>query len=147
MKTYLNSHTTASPQSFRPGSAFLLGQLWWWWVGALSPGLRGGGGQPRPHWSQHRRTPRCFALRDANTARLQCFRFGRSAWQEAPTGSLPRKETFRESRGPQWNTCFTKGLQASASSLVSLREILAQCSSKWKQKYPKKKKEKKKENR
>lgn len=83
--------------------------------------------------SQHWPTPCCFALRDANTGRLQCLRSCGSAWQRAPTGSLPRKKPLRESRGPQWNTCFTKGLQASASSLVSLTETLAQCSSKWKQ--------------
>lgn len=86
-----------------------------------------------PHWSQHWLTPCGFALRDANTWRLQCLRSCSSAWQRAPTGSLPRKKPLRESRGPQWNTCFTKELQASASSLVSLAETLAQCASKWKQ--------------
>lgn len=98
----------------------------------------------RLHWSQHWPTPCCFALRDANAGRLQCLRSCSSAWQRAPTGSLPRKKPLRESRGPRWNTCFTKGLQASASSLVSLRETLAQCSSKWKQDPEKKKKNKNK---
>lgn len=93
----------------------------------------------RQHYSQHWSTPCCFALRDANAARLQCLRSCGSAWQRAPTGSLPRKKPLRESRGPQWNTCFTKGLQASASSLISLAETLAQCSSKWTQEPERKK--------
>lgn len=89
--------------------------------------------EPASAESQHWPTPCCFALRDANAGRLQCLRSCSSVWQWAPTGSLPRKKPPRESRGPQWNTCFTKGLQASTSSLVSLTETLAQCSSEWKQ--------------
>lgn len=54
-------------------------------------------------------TPCCFALRDANTLRLHALRSCSSVWQRAPTGSLPRKKPLRESPGPQWNTCFTKG--------------------------------------
>lgn len=94
----------------------------------------------RLHRGQHWPIPCCFALRDANAGRLQCLRSLGSAWQRAPTGSLPRKKPLRESWRPQWNTCFTKGLQASASSLVSLTETLAQCSYKWKRDPEEKKK-------
>jgi len=90
-------------------------------------------GEPGCTEIQHWPTPRWFALRNANTGRLQCLRSCSSVWQRAPTGSLSRKKPLRESQGPQGNTCSTKGLQASASSLVSLTDTLAQCSSQWKQ--------------
>lgn len=80
-----------------------------------------------------------------SSARLQCFRFGRSAWQEAPTGSLPGKRTFGESPGPRRNTCFTKGdcrLQRAASS--GLGEILPQPSFPNENRSTTKKKKKKK---
>lgn len=117
---------TPSPSAQHSSPAWSAARWWWWWAGPFTRVSD----RTESHYGP---TPCCFALRDANAGRLQCLKSCGSAWHWDLTGSLPRKKTPRECRRPQMNTCLTIGLQASASSHVSLRTTSSYSSWKWKQ--------------
>lgn len=126
MKAYLNSPRSTIP-ILPPGSAFLLGQLWGDGVQVFSTG--GARLQRSQHWTD----PTLFRIKTCKYGELALFQISRpSVVAGIPPANSPGRRPSEKASGHTQTHAPQKGLQAPASSLVSLGEILAQSSSKWK---------------